>query len=98
MAPLTAFTSIVSPRAWNVVALVAFIISLIILTNVLQQTLLKKTDEPPVVFHWLPVVGSTVTYGIDPFKFFIQCQAKVRICDLRINGPDSQCENADNDC
>ena len=81
MAPLTVFPSIVSSNAWNVVIVVASIISLIILANVLQQTLLKKPNEPPVVFHWLPVVGSTVTYGLDPFKFFFQCQAKVRICD-----------------
>ena len=79
MAPLTFFTNIVSSHAWNVVLVIAFIISLTILTNVLQQTLLKKSNEPPVVFHWLPVVGSTVTYGIDPFKFFFQCQVKVRI-------------------
>ena len=31
-----------------------------------------------MVFHWLPVIGSTVIYGIDPFKFFFDCQAKVR--------------------
>ena len=79
MVALTVFPSIVSSYAWNVVVAVAFIISLAILANVLQQTLLKKPNEPPVVFHWLPVIGSTVTYGIDPFKFFFQCQAKVRI-------------------
>ena len=83
MAPLIVFPSIVSLNAWNVVAVVASIISLIVLANVLQQTLLKKPNEPPVVFHWLPVVGSTVTYGLDPFKFFFQCQAKVRICGPR---------------
>ena len=83
MASFTVFPSIVSLHAWNVVVVVAFIISFIILANVVQQTLLKKPNEPPVVFHWLPVVGSTVTYGIDPFKFFFQCQAKVRICDPR---------------
>ena len=79
MAILTVFPSIVSSHAWNVVVVVAFIISLTILANALQQTLLKKANEPPVVFHWLPVIGSTVTYGIDPFKFFFRCQAKVRI-------------------
>ena len=77
MVPFTVFPSIVSSYAWNFVVVVAFIISLTILANVLQQTLLKKQNEPPVVFHWLPVIGSTVTYGIDPFKFFFKCQAKV---------------------
>ena len=79
MAAFTVFPSIVSSHAWNVVVVVAFVISLTVLVNVLQQILLKKSKEPPVVFHWLPIVGSTVTYGIDPFKFFFQCQAKVRI-------------------
>ena len=46
--------------------------------NLLQQKLLRNPNEPPVVFHWLPFIGSTVTYGIDPFKFFFECQAKVR--------------------
>ena len=55
------------------------ILVLFILANILQQILLKNTNEPPVVFHWLPFIGSTVTYGIDPFKFFFECQAKVRI-------------------
>ena len=79
MAPFIVFPSIVSSHVWNVVVVVTFILSLTVLANVLQQTLFKNSKEPPVVFHWLPVVGSTVTYGIDPFKFFFQCQAKVRI-------------------
>ena len=54
------------------------VLILVILANVLQQTLLKNPHEPPVVFHWLPVIGNTVTYGIDPFTFFFDCQAKVR--------------------
>ena len=78
MASLTTFERIVSGHAWDVVAALAVVILLTIFVNVLQQTLLKKSNEPPVVFHWLPIIGSTVTYGIDPFKFFFQCQAKVR--------------------
>jgi hypothetical protein len=31
--------------------------------NVLKQFLLKTPDEPPVVFHWFPIIGSTITYG-----------------------------------
>ena len=51
----------------------------IVLINVLRQVFFKRRNEPPVVFHWVPVIGSTVTYGIDPFKFFFQCQKKVHI-------------------
>lgn len=48
-----------------------------ILLNVLQQLLFKTLNEPPVVFHWLPIIGSTITYGKDPYKFFFDCQKKV---------------------
>lgn len=58
---------------------VAAILLFSIVANVLQQILLRNPNEPPVVFHWLPLIGSTVTYGIDPFKFFSECQAKVRL-------------------
>ena len=61
----------------NIIAAIASLISIAILTTVLQQVLFKNPNEPPVVFHWLPVIGSTVTYGIDPFKFFFDCQRKV---------------------
>jgi hypothetical protein len=46
---------------------------------VLNQILFKNPLEPPVVFHWVPVIGSTITYGIDPYKFFFECRAKVRL-------------------
>lgn len=68
-------------RAWSIGAALACLLVFAVLVNVLQQTLLRKPNEPPVVFHWLPLIGSTVTYGIDPFKFFFDCQAKVRVCD-----------------
>lgn len=47
-----------------------------ILLNVLRQVLLKRTDEPPVVFHWLPFIGSTISYGMDPYGFFFANRAK----------------------
>ena len=62
----------------DIAVAITLLISLAIITNIVQQVLFKNPNEPPVVFHWLPVVGSTVTYGIDPFKFFFDCQAKVR--------------------
>ena len=46
---------------------------LIVLYTVLQQLFFKHPNEPPVVFHWLPIIGSTISYGIDPFKFFSDC-------------------------
>ena len=50
---------------------------LVITGHVLQQLLFKKPDEPPIVFHWIPFIGSTVTYGIDPYKFFLSAREKV---------------------
>lgn len=52
-------------------------ISLSVVVNVLRQLLFKNPHEPPVVFHWFPFVGSTISYGIDPYKFFFGCREKV---------------------
>jgi hypothetical protein len=53
------------------------LVVLIIVVNVLSQVLFRNPQEPPLVFHWLPIIGSSVTYGIDPYKFFERCRAKV---------------------
>jgi hypothetical protein len=50
---------------------------LTVMLNVLQQVLLKNPKEPPVVFHWFPIISSTITYGIDPYRFFFEYRAKV---------------------
>lgn len=54
----------------------AFMI-LVVIVNVLQQLFFRNPNEPPMVFHLFPVIGSSVTYGIDPYKFFFDCRAKV---------------------
>jgi hypothetical protein len=64
--------------ALKLVGTSAALIASAILWNLFRQTFLKNPHQPPLVFHWLPVIGSTVTYGVDPLKFFAQCQAKVR--------------------
>ena len=48
-----------------------------ILINIFLQNRSPNKNLPPLVHHWFPIIGSTVTYGIDPFKFFFDCQAKV---------------------
>jgi sterol 14-demethylase len=53
------------------------LLSLAVVLNVLRQLLFKNPNQPPVVFHWFPLVGSTVTYGMDPIAFFQSCQDKV---------------------
>ena len=48
--------------------------------NVLCQLLTKNHNHPPLVFHWVPFIGSTITYGIDPYRFFFSCRDKVLGC------------------
>ena len=53
--------------------------ALAIVLNVLSQLLpvRRKGSDPPLVFHWVPFIGSTITYGMDPYNFFFNCQKKV---------------------
>jgi sterol 14alpha-demethylase len=69
----------ISQRGTGVVvaALLAAFLVLAVVLNVLSQLLFKNPNEPPVVFHWLPIIGSTVTYGMDPYRFFFENRAKV---------------------
>ncbi|ESK93985.1 lanosterol 14-alpha-demethylase [Moniliophthora roreri MCA 2997] len=51
--------------------------ALAIVLNVLRQVLIPRNkSEPPVVFHWLPIIGSAVSYGNDPVNFFFKCREK----------------------
>ncbi len=70
----------ISQRGTGVVVAAGFAAFLVlaVVLNVLNQLLLKNPNEPPMVFHWFPIIGSTITYGIDPYKFFFDCKAKVR--------------------
>jgi hypothetical protein len=56
--------------------------ALAIVLNVLVQVLpvRRKGSDPPLVFHWVPFIGSTITYGIDPYKFFFNCREQVGFC------------------
>ncbi|KAJ2934678.1 hypothetical protein H1R20_g2425, partial [Candolleomyces eurysporus] len=59
-----------------VVTLVA-IPAVAIFVNVVQQLAIpRRASTPPVVFHWLPFVGSAIAYGNDPLKFLFQCREK----------------------
>ncbi|KAF1982361.1 lanosterol 14-alpha-demethylase [Aulographum hederae CBS 113979] len=59
-----------------VCAAVASFVTLAVVANVLAQLLFKNPHEPPLVFHWVPFFGSTITYGIDPYRFFFGCREK----------------------
>lgn len=62
---------------WKLITL-SFVtcITVAILLNVASQILFRNKNEPPLVFHWVPVIGSTISYGIDPYKFFFSCREK----------------------
>ena len=55
-------------------------IFLSVVTNVVRQIWFPNPHRPPVVFHIFPLIGSTVQYGIDPYKFFFDCRAKYGDC------------------
>ena len=56
--------------------ILSFILFAIVI-NALRQLLFKNPSEPPLVFHWVPFIGSTIEYGIDPYRFFFRCREKV---------------------
>lgn len=60
-----------------VIAFLGFI-AVSVALNVAQQILIKNPNEPPLVFHWIPFIGSTITYGMDPPTFFRENREKVR--------------------
>ena len=54
--------------------------SLSVLVNVVLQSVDKSNEsKPPLVFHYFPIIGSTISYGKDPMKFFEECKQKVRV-------------------
>lgn len=45
--------------------------------NIVSQLLYSlRADRPPMVFYWIPWVGSAVSYGMAPYDFFKQNQEK----------------------
>lgn len=35
-----------------------------------------RKDRVPLVFHWIPWLGSAIGYGMQPYQFFEDCRAK----------------------
>ncbi|KAL9583716.1 MAG: hypothetical protein Q9212_002543 [Teloschistes hypoglaucus] len=68
----------ISNRSTAVVVAAAFtsFFVLAVIVNVLHQLLFRNPKEPPLVFHWVPFIGSTISYGIDPYIFFFRCRQK----------------------
>ncbi|KAL6706867.1 serine/threonine protein kinase [Coniothyrium glycines] len=73
--PLGDFTTNSSRPIVYAAGFASFLLLAVVL-NILKQLLLKKANEPPVVFHWFPIIGNTVWYGMDPYSFFFTNQKK----------------------
>ncbi|KAI8452430.1 eburicol 14 alpha-demethylase [Phakopsora pachyrhizi] len=52
------------------------ILTIIVILNVTNQLLFKDRNTPPLVFHIFPVLGSVISYGMDPYQFFEDCRRK----------------------
>ncbi|KAK3341390.1 eburicol 14a-demethylase [Lasiosphaeria hispida] len=61
------------------ISIAAFLVVSVIL-NVIQQLLFRNHNEPPVIFHLFPIIGSTITYGMDPPRFLKENRAKFGDC------------------
>jgi hypothetical protein len=81
--PLANYAANSSPLVLTAAAGASFLV-LVVLINVLKQLVFANPNEPPVVFHWFPIIGSTISYGIDPYKFFFSNRAKVFALPLRV--------------
>ncbi|KAI1323670.1 cytochrome P450 [Xylariaceae sp. FL0255] len=55
-------------------AIIAFLTAIFV--NLLHQQLPRSKTEPPLVFHWIPFVGSAIPYGTDPCRFYMRCREK----------------------
>ncbi|KIJ52426.1 hypothetical protein M422DRAFT_243211 [Sphaerobolus stellatus SS14] len=59
---------------------ILFVINLPIIAiavTVLGQLIIPQNpNQPPVVFHWLPYLGSAIEYGKDPINFLEKCREK----------------------
>ncbi|KAI0749433.1 sterol 14 alpha-demethylase [Daedaleopsis nitida] len=53
---------------------------LAVLLNALWQLRPRPKSQPPMVWHWIPVLGSALAYGRDPLGFFRECREKYGDC------------------
>lgn len=56
---------------------VALAIVVMVVGNVLRQLLPRSKSEPPTVFHWFPFFGNAVSYGMNPYEFFVKNRKNV---------------------
>ncbi|KIL64453.1 hypothetical protein M378DRAFT_78251 [Amanita muscaria Koide BX008] len=67
------------PQSKGRLALLLFLytpVAVIICNAIWQWVRPRRVNEPPLVFHWLPFIGSAAWYGNDPLDFFFKCREK----------------------
>ncbi|KAJ5329741.1 hypothetical protein N7452_010131 [Penicillium brevicompactum] len=74
LAPVLA--PVVAGQILRVAYYTAGLIVVAIVANVVNQLVFYDRKEPPVVFHFVPFIGSTIAYGMDPYQFFFASRAK----------------------
>ncbi|CAN3354768.1 lanosterol 14-alpha demethylase [Diutina catenulata] len=67
----TAFLALSTAQQLSILVGVPFIYHLL-----WQFVYSLRKDRAPLVFHWIPWVGSAVTYGMRPYEFFEECRLK----------------------
>lgn len=60
----------------QVLQALGYILAVSIIGNIFRQLLFRDRNAPPVVFHWIPFLGNTISYGIAPYDFFFACRRK----------------------
>jgi hypothetical protein len=86
MGLLATIADVLSAIEWTPLtyaATFAAFLTVVVALNVLQQLLWKNPTDPPLVFHWFPIIGSTITYGMQPVNFFFENQKKVSVLRSR---------------
>lgn len=68
---VSAFLALSLSQQISIVAVAPFLY-----TIVWQFLYSLRSDRPPMVFYWIPWVGSAIPYGRRPYEFFAECQEK----------------------
>ncbi|KAF8307339.1 cytochrome P450 [Clavulina sp. PMI_390] len=73
-----AYARSLDKETYTKLSLTLFVVMPIVATvlNIVKQLLPQDPNAPPMVWHWFPVIGSTIEYGINPLAFLQRCREK----------------------